>query len=386
MLKRLLAAAGLLYASSMSVHAGETAIPITPPGGTDLSQAILPPSGLYGALVSLPFNRSEETFSTTGALVKPSVKFTNSPIAAAVLAYVYPFQLFGGHFETSLVLPGERLCSHIIAINYNACTSGIADIYSDVFYWSRNLGLFGAKPGNNKRLAYGLNFAAGIAMKAPTGYYDRTQPINVGANSWVAIPNFALTYVTGPNMSLGGDSTEVSARVFYGVPFANPDPLGAFAAGYTSGNLINTDWSVTERYGPARFGAAGSYETQVSDDTLGGGIRDQAAIGSTFWRSAQSPSIQLRRVTSSRRNMSKSLRGKTIQMSNGFISRSQRSYFSKQLMRHDTPVLDQVRCLTGTVRLNRLLAAPLLLFSLRCEPGTKRSVAGCPAHVGSIEA
>ncbi|VFU16594.1 SphA family protein [Methylocella tundrae] len=272
MIKKLLISATLLVASVLAANAGESIIPITPPGGTDLSQALLPPTGLYFGLVTIPFNRNDYLFGINGKPVPSAQNLKiSAPINAGVLSYVYPFDVFGGSLKTSVVLPVEHLCFDIIAVAEKGCVAGLADTYSDLFYWSKSLGLAGVTPGKLP-LQYGLTFAGGMAIKAPTGAYTPSSPLNVGSGSWVAIPNFALTYTTGPNWSIGGDSTEVSARLFYGVPFTNPRRLGSNLPGYTSGNLINVDWSVSERYGPFRLGVAGAYETQVSNDTTVGGI------------------------------------------------------------------------------------------------------------------
>jgi hypothetical protein len=191
------------------------------------------------------------------------------PINALAFAYVYPFEIFGGQIATSVVIPTYSL-SFNIAETIGGRLAGLSDIFSDVFFWSKNLGLAGVTPGKLP-LPYGLTFAAGFAGKAPTGAYNPLNPLNVGNGIWLAIPNFALTYTTGPNWSLG-DSTQLSTRFFFGVPFTNPHALGLNAAGYTSGNVIDLDWSASQLFGNFRIGVAGAYLTQVSNDTTAGGL------------------------------------------------------------------------------------------------------------------
>jgi hypothetical protein len=71
MRKRIILFAAIGVAGLVKANAGETAIPVTPPGGTDLSQALLPPPGFYGGLITIPFNRNENLFGFNGKPVPP---------------------------------------------------------------------------------------------------------------------------------------------------------------------------------------------------------------------------------------------------------------------------------------------------------------------------
>ena len=288
MMTKFFFSAAMAVVSASSAHAIESAIPITPTGGTDLSQAILPPPGLYGALVALPFNRAQNLYDNTGHKVPDTQGLkVGYPGSALVLAYVYPFDIFGGHVLSSTVLFAASL-SYNIADTLGGTRSGLGDTYTDVFFWSKNLGLAGVTPGNLP-LPYGLTFGGGFAMTAPTEVYNPSSPLNIGSGVWVAIPNFALTYTTGPNWSLG-DSTEVSARFFYGVPTTNTHALGNIAAGYTSGNVIDVDWSASQRFGNFRAGVTGSYTTQVSNDTTSGG--GQTLRGNRYTQAGLGPIVE----------------------------------------------------------------------------------------------
>jgi hypothetical protein len=270
MMKKLFALVTISIGCITSAKGGETAIPVTIPGGTDLSQALIPPSGLYGAITSIPFNRDENLIGPNGQPVAPSSNIKQwIPINVGVLAYVYPFDVLGGRLETTVAVPYYGLC-YIVHQASEVCGQGLGDVHSDLFYWGKNLGLFGVTPGT-KPLPYGLNIAGGFEFSAPTGVYNPSHSLNISSDIWVAIPNIALTYTTGPNWSLGGDSTEISGRLFYGVPFSNPKPYGLNAAGYLSGNVLDIDWSATERYGDFRAGLAGAYQVQTTDDIRGNG-------------------------------------------------------------------------------------------------------------------
>ncbi len=255
----------LSTASAGAAFAEETVIPITPPGGTDLSQAILPPTGLYGALVAIPFNRNQNFYDTNGQKVPAAQNIKVSiPIAAAAFAYVYPFKVFDGSLATSVVIPFETIDYDIGSV-LSGRVGGIGDIYSDLLFYSKNVGLFGVTPGKIPFLSYGLTLAGGLSAKFPTGTYNVSNPLNVGSNLFVVIPTLAATYTTGSDMSFG-DSTEISARAFFGVPFKNP------TTGYTSGNILDIDFSATQLFGQFRFGLNGVYQTQLSNDTLRGGV------------------------------------------------------------------------------------------------------------------
>lgn len=60
MIKELFFSIALVVTSSVMANAGESVIPPTPIGGTDIGQAILPPTGLYGGMGIIPFDRTEQ--------------------------------------------------------------------------------------------------------------------------------------------------------------------------------------------------------------------------------------------------------------------------------------------------------------------------------------
>jgi hypothetical protein len=181
-------------------------------------------------------------------------------VGALGLLYVYPWQVFGGSISTSL-----QLSYWSLFIGPNAPPAhyghaiGLGDVYSDAFYWSKNIGLFGATPGESKHIPYGLTVAGGFAFKAPTGEYDANAPFSVGSNLWILTPNVALTYNTGPSWSLG-DSTQLSARLF------NSFPLRNSATRYQSGNVVDVDWSISQIFGAWQVGVAGYYAYQYTND------------------------------------------------------------------------------------------------------------------------
>lgn len=270
-------------ATSTAAYAAESVVPITPPGATDVDQAFLPPApGFYGGISILPINQNSRAYDSSGNPVpnERNIKLSD-PVYAAALVYVYPFTLLGGHLASSWVQPFEHLSYSIGGVSQPAQT-GLGNAYSDVVYWTKNLGLAGATPGHLP-ISYGLSVAAGLAAVVPVGSYNRQNALNLGSDFWTLVPNIAFTYNTGERCSFG-DNTQVSTRIFYGIPFENRQTH------YTSGNIFDIDWSVTEQFGNLRIGAAGFYQAQVTDDMAADGVSPPG--GNRFHQAAAGPVIQ----------------------------------------------------------------------------------------------
>jgi hypothetical protein len=259
----MLAAHGLWGATL--AHAVEGGLYGAPLGGTDVRQAYLPPSpGLYGALVGVgilaPTSRDQYGSAAKGN------NYTYTQVGGASLLYVHAFNPFGFTVASSFQL---NYASTYQALTVNGVrkfghASGFQDSYSDLFYASHYIGLFGAQPGSNPKLRYGLTAAFGLAAEIPLGSYSVTNFVNPARNTFIAIPNVALTYLTGPNLSFF-DATEVSARFFFDTSKRNP------ASGYQGGNLVDLDYSVSQRAGNFQFGVAGVIAQQLNGDRNTGG-------------------------------------------------------------------------------------------------------------------
>lgn len=245
-----------------AAQAGEGITNPTPVGGTDLNQALLPPTGLYGGVAALPPVNGGPHYNNEFGQNNPFAEDIHIHVfaAAAGALYVYPWEVFGGRIGTSIQIPFYTLELAPNAVHGFATNrSGLSDIYSDAFYWSKNVGLFGATPGSSEHIVYGLTVAGGFAFKAPTGVYVATNSFSTGSNLWLMTPNVALTYNTGPNWSLG-DSTQVSARLFATFPLQNS------ATGYRSGDVLDVDWSVSQKFGDWQAGVAGFVTYQYTAD------------------------------------------------------------------------------------------------------------------------
>lgn len=258
------ALAGLTAAFIMSTAlAGETPIYGGPIGGTDIGAAYLPPQpGLYMGAGYIGVT-SDDFRDVNGDKVPLDTGFDAS---AGVVGfnYVYDAKIFGGSVATSAQFGYGRRC---IRFGERHCSSGAADIYSDLFFWSKYLG--GGEAGNAglAPLPYGLTIGGGLGITMPTGSYDKHEPVNTGGNTWIVSPNLAVSYLTGPKYSLGGDGTEFSARLFYSMPQKNHD------TDFDAGTVVNLDWAITERYGNWQVGLAGQQAKQIDGDKLPNGLR-----------------------------------------------------------------------------------------------------------------
>ena len=86
--------------------AAETALPITPAGGTDLAQALLPPPGVYAAVANLPINENSKFYDKDGnVLPHDQTPLTSIPITAVGLTYVFPKQIVGGSVAIGVQIP-----------------------------------------------------------------------------------------------------------------------------------------------------------------------------------------------------------------------------------------------------------------------------------------
>ncbi len=249
-------------------YAVENGIYGAPTGGTDIRQAYLPDApGIYGAAVNAAFN-SPDFRDQNGDRSPLNPAHLNAEVLGAGILIVYPWKplgfTLGSSFQASVQYEGETLSPG--GIHKHGATWGIGDSYTDIIYASKYLGLFGAVPGS-KPLKYGLSVAGGLALEAPIGTYSKSEFVNIGHDTFITIPNVAATYLTGPNLSLGGDGTEISGRFFFDTNKQNP------ATDYHSGNLIDLDWAVSERYGPWQIGIAGDYVQQLTPDRLGNGTQ-----------------------------------------------------------------------------------------------------------------
>ena len=251
-----------LALGSSGAHAVEGGVYGAPLGGTDIRQAYLPPEpGLYGGIAGVS-SRSPNYHDQNGdisATANPA--FLYATIAGAGLLYEYPFKPLGFSLASSFQLNyiGERQALTIGGKFNNGYAAGLQDSFADLLFASKYLGLFGATPGNDSKLKYGLTGSVAISAEIPIGKYNVSNFVNPGKNTYITIPNVALTYLTGPNLSIA-DGTEISTRFFFDTNARNS------ISGYQGGNLIDLDYSISERLGHFQAGVAGDYAQQLNGD------------------------------------------------------------------------------------------------------------------------
>lgn len=233
-----------------------------PVGGTDIRNAILPANpGFYGALIGAQTiasraygdNWSQNSHVNIGLHVSG---------AAATLMYVYPVKLWGGTLASSV--QAQATYGHESFNGRSQYFEGFGDVYSELIAYSKYFGpLWGGKPENAPPgLPYGLTVKAAYSMIFPVGKYNTTDLQTVGHNDYFYIPNFAFTYLTGPNVL--GDGLEVSAHLFLDFSSTNSRDR------YSSGTVGDLDFAVSERVGRWQAGLSGFYGRQWSDDTVNG--------------------------------------------------------------------------------------------------------------------
>jgi hypothetical protein len=241
------------YAAEGPVYGG-------PFGGTDIRNAYLPSvSGFYGSFVAGTAWASH-SYNDSGDIGSIPAR-TNVGVGAFGLMYVYPFHLLGGtlaSFVQTSVSTG-----YISVANHHDYYRGFRDTYSDILSWSKYLG---TPLGNSDKavpgLPYGLTVKLAYSMLFPTGKYNNTQLYTSGRNVFIYIPNFAVTYLTGPNFL--GDGLEFSAHVFFDILGHNS------ATNYQTGPVYDIDGAVTERIGRWQVGVQGYYTRQWGGDTQDG--------------------------------------------------------------------------------------------------------------------
>ncbi|ABB06192.1 phenol degradation protein [Burkholderia lata] len=223
-----------------------------PVGGTDIQNAVLPDkAGFYGGLV-VGYVKSYSLMGNGGQNSIADFS-TSSGLSEFALLYIYPFKLFGGTLGT-MVADGGGIGRVKLNDRYESWR-GFNDVYSDILMWSTHVGDNPVR-GLTVKLAYSMMLAAGT--------YDSRRIVSTGQNTFYYIPNFALTYLTGPNRL--GDGLELDGHVFFDIAGRNP------TTNYNNGLVIDIDAAISEIIGRWQIGVAGYYARQVTEDRQNGQI------------------------------------------------------------------------------------------------------------------
>jgi hypothetical protein len=236
-----------------------------PIGGTDLRSAVLPPPGLYGGIIVA----GAATFDFVGGNGETILALREAHLAKELagpfLYYVPDLKLLGGSIGFGGIVPVGNQCGHLFIGEPSHCTVGLGDPYVEID-WSRYFGkerpskFLGAYP-----ILQGLTILAGFGVVIPAGTFDASNPteqaLSIGTNIWDFAPTVAFTYTTPPILAEG---TEISAKFYWNNYLENPETH------YSTGDILDLDFALSEHIGRFQIGAAGAYVVQIQDDRLFG--------------------------------------------------------------------------------------------------------------------
>jgi hypothetical protein len=103
-----------------------------------------------------------------------------------------------------------------------------------------------------------LHNLVGFDITAPTGSYDKGDPVNIGRNYWSFQPVWAVTYLGDKKSLIPG--FETSLKMMYFINTINA------ATSYTSGQEFTTDYFVGQHVDKWVFGANGNFYYQLTND------------------------------------------------------------------------------------------------------------------------
>lgn len=262
---KLLVIASLVCAASSSGWAVEGPTAAGPIGGTDIRSAILPPPGLYyGTFLAgaVAFDFVDGKGKTIPALKDANL---SKELVGPFLYGVSDGKVFGGSVGLGALLPIGNQCGHLFIGQSNDCTRGAGDPYMEID-WSRSFGkLRPSKFPGALPIFQGLSVLGGFGVVFPGQAYDASDPLqqalSIANNTWDFAPTAGFTYTTRP---IFADGTEISFRVFWNNYLENP------ATHYSTGDLLDFEFALTERIGRFQVGATGFYAFQTEDDKLFG--------------------------------------------------------------------------------------------------------------------
>ena len=298
-----------LFQSLPCANAAEGICPSGPLGGTDISQAILPPPGLYASIIAGGIDLPQWHMND-GTRVDSSGTVLYTGIG---MMYAYETPVLGGQVASTLFAGVQDQDFGIDGYGKNQ-SSGLIDMYSDLFLWSRFMPSQAfLKQPKGSVIPYGTGVLLGLGVTVPTGEYDASAPLNVGSNFFTLSPSAAITY-TVPSLlgSFLGEATQFSSRIFYNYYTENND------TDYKSGATVSADFSITQIKGLWQYGIAGFAFSQVEDDEIRGvtgGTRSSAFnIGPVIARNF----MVGQRFFSGKLKLMTTLDGRNITKSHGF--------------------------------------------------------------------
>jgi hypothetical protein len=236
-----------------------------PIGGTDIRSAVLPRPGLYGGVILLGAEAYDFVDGQGRTIPGMADSHLTKYLAGPFLYYVPKVKALGGSIGIGGIVPLGHQCGHLFVGEPNDCTTGVGDPYVEID-WSRSFGkvrpskYLGAAP-----ILQGLTILAGFGVVFPAGTFSASDPtqqaLSIGTNIWDFAPTFGFTYTTPPILAEG---TEISVRFFWNNYLENP------RTNYSTGDLLDLEFAVSERIGRFQVGVTGFYAWQREDDELFG--------------------------------------------------------------------------------------------------------------------
>ncbi|CAK0750071.1 Phenol degradation protein meta [Azospirillaceae bacterium] len=222
-----------------------------PDGAEGLMAGAVPPPGLY--LLNYLTHYTADRLNDKSGNKAPTSISLNATAEVVRLLYVSEFTILGANLGAHILLPIVSLDYRLPGLSFHR--TGLGDITIDPFILSWHF--------KNFHIATGLDFIL------PTGEYDRSKPLNIGANHLGIEPLVAGTY-------LSDSGAEVSAKLMYAFNLENPDTH------YTSGQAFHTDFAVAQHFNSWTLGVAGYWFKQTTDDKAAGVIDGNRGMALAF--------------------------------------------------------------------------------------------------------
>jgi hypothetical protein len=248
--------------ASLAVEGASLAGPI---GGTDIGSGLPAQPGIYIGTVQL-YARTMDFLNGSG---KVNLELKDAQLAKVIGGPFFDFvpqtKIFGGSLSFSGVVPVLDAWGHLYTGTSNDRDVGVGDPYVEIS-WARYFGTphpshyAGASP-----ILEGLSVLLGFGIVVPAGQYSSStalsRMLSPGTNIWDFAPTAAITYTTKPILFEG---TEFSAKLYWNNYLDNP------STNYSTGDMLDVDFAITEHIGRFQAGVTGFYAWQIEDDEMRG--------------------------------------------------------------------------------------------------------------------
>lgn len=251
MTKRLASAAAAIAAVTAlavpAAHAVEGAVQY-PHGAEGFMAGALPPPGTYFLGYGIHYMGTLQDDDGNDVQIGGEDVDLRVDAFAARVVHMTDWEILGGQYGVHAIVPVFN--NELDVGGRSFVDSGIGDITINpaIIAWHRET----------------VHWAVGLDINIPTGSYDRTEPLNIGANYWSFEPLLAVTW-------LPGDGWEVNAKLMYNIKLENPD------TDVRSGDEFHMDYAVGKTVGDWTLGVGGYAVYQTTDDERNGQALDNKA-------------------------------------------------------------------------------------------------------------